>query len=93
MRPGGPDWQFLPGLTPAEGELVIHKRASDAFYDEPLSVPWFDFALTKHDGLLQVVTHSTQHRAQVCSVLGQHGVEVPNLDYVFLVESGRPRGA
>ncbi|HET8625957.1 MAG TPA: cysteine hydrolase family protein [Thermomicrobiales bacterium] len=36
MRPGGPDWQFLPGLTPAEGELVIHKRASDAFYGTPL---------------------------------------------------------
>jgi nicotinamidase-related amidase len=36
MRPGGPDWQFLPDLTPAEGELVIHKRASDAFYETPL---------------------------------------------------------
>src|SRR5579884_3470054 len=36
MRPGGPDWQFLPDLAPAEGELVIHKRASDAFYETPL---------------------------------------------------------
>jgi nicotinamidase-related amidase len=36
MRPGVPEWQFLPALTPAEGELVIHKRASDAFYLTPL---------------------------------------------------------
>lgn len=36
MRRGGADWQFLPTLVPAEGELVIHKRASDAFYDTPL---------------------------------------------------------
>ena len=36
MRPGGPDWQFDPALVPAEGELVINKRASDSFYDTPL---------------------------------------------------------
>ncbi len=36
MRHGAPDWQFHPALTPAEGELVIHKRASDAFYGTPL---------------------------------------------------------
>ncbi|HEX5504658.1 MAG TPA: cysteine hydrolase family protein [Thermomicrobiales bacterium] len=36
MRPGVSEWQFLPALTPAEGELVIHKRASDAFYETPL---------------------------------------------------------
>jgi uncharacterized damage-inducible protein DinB len=67
--------------------------ASAAFYDEPLPVPWFEFALTKHDGLLQVLHHSAQHRAQVLSVLGQHGVEVPDMDYVFFVESKLPGGA
>ena len=35
-RPGGPDWQFVPELTPVAAELVINKRASDAFYDTPL---------------------------------------------------------
>src|SRR5262249_36492156 len=64
-------------------------NASDAFYDEPLRVPWFDFALTKHDGLLQVLSHSAQHRAQVFSVLGQRGIEVPDLDYVLFVERTR----
>ena len=36
MRRGGADWQFVPTLTPVGGELVINKRASDAFYDTPL---------------------------------------------------------
>ena len=66
--------------------------ANDAFYAAPLRVPWFDFALTKLDGLLQVLTHSAQHRAQVFSVLGQHGVEVPNLDYVYFVERRQSEG-
>jgi uncharacterized damage-inducible protein DinB len=61
--------------------------ASDAFYDEPLHVPWFDFQLTKHDGLLQVLSHSAQHRAQVFSVLGERGIAVPDLDYVLYVQS------
>lgn len=61
--------------------------ADAAFYDQPLNVPWFDFALTKHDGLLQVLVHSAQHRAQVFSVLGERGVEVPDQDYVLYVES------
>ena len=67
-------------------------NADDSFYDQPLHVPWFDFALTKQDGLLQVLSHSAQHRAQVFSVLGQHGVEVPDLDYVLFVEA-RQSGA
>lgn len=68
--------------------------AQPAFYDEPLKVPWFDFALTRHDGLLQVLSHSALHRAQVFSVLGAHGVEVPDLDYVDFVESkGAPAQA
>ena len=66
-------------------DLAAH--TDDAFLAAPLHVPWFDFALTKHDGLLQVLSHSAQHRAQVFSVLGQRGVEVPDLDYVLFVES------
>lgn len=67
--------------------LELLANADDEYYSQPLHVPWFDFALTKHDGLLQVLSHSAQHRAQVFSVLGQRGVEVPDLDYVLFVES------
>ena len=65
----------------------ILARAEASYFDAPLAVPWFDFALTKHDGLLQVLSHSAQHRAQVFSVLGERGLEVPDLDYVLYVES------
>lgn len=61
-------------------------QATSAFYDEPLQIPWFDFALTKHDGLLQVLSHSAQHRAQVLSALGALGVHVPDVDYVQFVQ-------
>jgi uncharacterized damage-inducible protein DinB len=68
------------------GYQELLARADDAFFDQPLAVPWFDFALTKHDGLLQVLAHSAQHRAQVLSALGQRGVEVPDVDYVLFVK-------
>lgn len=70
-----------------QGYIALLASAGEDFYDQPLHVPWFDFALTKHDGLLQVLSHSAQHRAQVFSVLGQRGIEVPDLDYVLFVES------
>ncbi|HEX6798333.1 MAG TPA: DinB family protein [Ktedonobacterales bacterium] len=73
-----------------QGYIALLANADDAYYGQPLHVPWFDFALTKHDGLLQVLSHSAQHRAQVFSVLGQRGVEVPDLDYVLFVESKLP---
>ncbi len=63
--------------------LLAH--IDDAFLAQPLNVPWFDFKLTKHDGLLQVLSHSAQHRAQVFSVLGERGHKVPDLDYVLFV--------
>jgi uncharacterized damage-inducible protein DinB len=69
-----------------EYTAILHS-ADSAFLDDELRVPWFDFRLTKHDGLLQVLSHSALHRAQVFSVLGQRGVEVPDLDYVDFVES------
>jgi uncharacterized damage-inducible protein DinB len=71
-------------------ELLASADAS--FFDEQLPVPWFDFELTKRDGLLQVLSHSAQHRAQVLSVLGERGVKVPDLDYVLFVRSAKPQG-
>ena len=65
------------------------KNANEDFLTASLPVPWFDFALTKHDGLLQVLSHSAQHRAQVFSVLGERGIKVPDLDYVMFVRSGQ----
>jgi uncharacterized damage-inducible protein DinB len=67
------------------GYLQLLTDHGDALLDRPLAVPWFDFALTAADGLMQVLSHSAQHRAQVLSALGAQGLEVPNIDYVFMV--------
>jgi len=61
-------------------------NASADYLAAPLKVPWFDFPVTKHDGLLQVLSHSAQHRAQAFSVLGERGVVVPDLDYIIFVK-------
>ncbi len=64
---------------------AILSTFDDTRFASPLLIPWFDFPLTKRDGLSQVLTHSAQHRSQVLSVLGSAGIEVPNVDYVMLV--------
>lgn len=89
------DLAWYAETTARAGQMYAEllANAGDTWYDEPLHVPWFDFALTKHDGLLQVLSHSAQHRAQVFSVLGQRGIEVPDLDYVLFVQSKQPGGA
>ncbi|HUX85858.1 MAG TPA: DinB family protein [Chloroflexota bacterium] len=63
-----------------------------AALDQPLNVPWFSFPVTGYDGLMQVLAHSAQHRAQIFSVLGSRGMEVPGLDYVRMVGERRQAG-
>ena len=36
LKPGTPTWQIHRDIAPAEGDLVIPKRASDSFYETPL---------------------------------------------------------
>lgn len=69
------------------GDLLA--QANDLFYDAPLPVSWFDFAPTTLEALLHVLNHSAQHRAQVLSVLGARGQEVPNVDFMRFVQSLR----
>lgn len=86
----GLDW-FTTRAGQLDGEYQrLLAGADDAFLAAALHVPWFDFALTKRDGLLQVLAHSAQHRAQVLSVLGARGLDVPGLDFVGYVQERRP---
>jgi uncharacterized damage-inducible protein DinB len=51
-------------------------------------VPWFKREFTVQDGLFQVLTHSTEHRADIASALTRHGLTTPPIDYVmWLVEA------
>jgi uncharacterized damage-inducible protein DinB len=55
----------------------------------PLNVPWFTFQLSAREGLLQVLTHSAQHRSQVLSWLSTQGLDTPDLDYVLMLQEQR----
>jgi uncharacterized damage-inducible protein DinB len=52
-------------------------------------VPWFGFPISHRDGLLQAWTHSAQHRSQILSELGSHGLQTPDIDYIFMLDQAR----
>ena len=37
FEPGAAGWEFLPELERTEGDVVVHKRACDSFYETELS--------------------------------------------------------
>ena len=49
---------------------------------ERFLVPWFEREFTIEQGLLQVATHSVQHRAGICAGIARAGREAPGLDYI-----------
>lgn len=36
LKKGTPFWQFAPGITPREEDVIIHKQAADSFYQTNL---------------------------------------------------------
>jgi uncharacterized damage-inducible protein DinB len=58
--------------------------ANEDWLAEQFVVPWFGFPISHRDGLLQTWTHSAQHRSQILSELGSHGLETPDIDYIFM---------
>lgn len=71
------------------GYLAFLATADEQALGRPLTVPWLAVSLTVQDGLLQVLQHSAQHRAQVFSTLGDRGQTVPDLDYVVMLTETR----
>ncbi len=72
-------------------ELVERSRSVTAEYErfvaatDPervFNVPWLEQDLTVTQGLLQMLTHSIQHRADIATLLTQHGATAPALDFV-----------
>jgi uncharacterized damage-inducible protein DinB len=57
----------------------------EAWLASLFTVPWFGFPMSRRAGLLQTWTHSAQHRSQILSELGSHGIETPDIDYVYML--------
>lgn len=85
----------LEALAPTAAELGAGYQDLLAHLDEAalettFRVPWFEREFTRRDGLLQVVTHSTEHRADLAAALTRCGITTPPIDYVVhVIESGR----
>jgi uncharacterized damage-inducible protein DinB len=69
-------------------EAAIQASTPDSLARD-LPIPWFAFPVTAREGLLQVLTHSAQHRSQVLSWLATQGMETPDLDYVVMLGEQR----
>lgn len=91
MRWAAHDLAWFPGQMRQIGASFVRllESSTDESLAAPLSVPWFDFALTRREGLIQVLSHSAQHRSQVLSWLSAQGVRTPDLDYVVLMREAR----
>jgi uncharacterized damage-inducible protein DinB len=70
------------------GYLGLVETADEPFLEAELKVPWFERPINRRAGILQALTHSLQHRAQVLSTLGERGLEVPNVDLVLMLQEG-----
>ena len=71
------------------GFVRLLESSTSQTLEAPLNVPWFSFQLTAREGLLQVLTHSAQHRSQVLSWLSARGIHTPDLDYVLMLREER----
>jgi uncharacterized damage-inducible protein DinB len=61
-------------------------EVDEEFLRSEFKVPWFKAPMTRREGIMQAFLHSTQHRAQVMSALGDRGLAVPNLDYPVMLD-------
>ena len=70
------------------GYLALLEEVDEAFLAAEFKIPWFQRPISRRDGVLQAITHSHQHRAQVLSALGERGVAVPDVDLVLMLQEG-----
>jgi uncharacterized damage-inducible protein DinB len=69
----------------SEEYLALITEASEFDLTRLFRMPGLGRKLSLEQGLIQVATHSTQHRADLASALTRLGQEPPALDYVQLL--------
>lgn len=88
--PAFPEGLDAVGLNETAAALGCAYQAFIAGLSNPdlgrrFRVPWFDREFTVGDGLIQVATHSIEHRADLASAISRLGATTPPLDYIFWV--------
>jgi uncharacterized damage-inducible protein DinB len=66
--------------------------ASEMDRERSVFIPWLDEGVDIRlaDAVIQPITHSIQHRADLIGALSREGIQPPELDYVSWVLDGRP---
>ncbi len=95
-RPDKPDMTTIRRRLAANGvgfeRFVANLTGEDL--TRPFLVPWFRREFTVENGLLQVIVHSTEHRADLCGALTRAGLKTPPIDYIaWAIETGRSHQA
>ncbi len=66
------DEGFLDALPSLEARL-----------EDRFELPWFGRTFTIEQGLIQVATHSVQHRAGISAGIARAGLKLADLDYII----------
>jgi uncharacterized damage-inducible protein DinB len=84
---GAKDLESIKQRLPVIGAQydTFTRSLDDGMLEREFSIPWFKRDLSVADGLLQVIVHSTEHRADLAAALTRLGIKTPPLDYVFFV--------
>jgi uncharacterized damage-inducible protein DinB len=76
-------------LTATDAAFQAALPALERRLADPVEVPWFRRSFEIGQALLQVPTHSVQHRAGVCAGIGRAGLQAPGLDYIMWLNAHR----
>ena len=74
----------------AEGFASLCAGLDERSIEEPFFVPWWERDFPRSVGLLQALSHSGQHRAEIALDLARAGVDTGNLDYIVWFAHGSP---
>jgi uncharacterized damage-inducible protein DinB len=82
----------LRGVLDTLGPSYAAVLAGESDYVRPVFIPWLDDGVNIRltDAMIQPITHSIQHRADIIGALSRAGIEPPAMDYVRWVLDGRP---
>ena len=81
--------QVLEGFAASAAGYAAALPDLERRLGERFTVPWFERDFTIEQALLQVTTHSVQHRAGICAGIFRAGLEAPGLDYIMWLREFR----
>ncbi|MEO8541205.1 MAG: DinB family protein [bacterium] len=77
------------GLRATDTGFIAAVPELETRLGEPFDVPWFGRQFTIEQGLLQVATHSVQHRAGIAAGIARAGGKIEELDYIMWLYAKR----